>query len=1143
MSISRRDTGAVSGLSGVSIGLLVLGLISLAVASCVGVAVYIQLRKTKKLRQEVTTEAKLAKIGQPVLQQGPFHELDSALDMSRMTNQMKERYAQRQLGPVSSLSSRVAYQNSNRIAQSSSGSGSSTSSGPIPPSSSEATHTSKAKSHEQASSTFHSFLDSQRSIPAGEPRLAPADVATRPSFARETRSSRVAIPSALLRGLGDLPQLPAPGSTAVDSAAHVQFRTDAESTSVGAGRSTCDRNGDLESQIERSGWLKSAIPAAFVGDSTSRKMTFDLEAQLQNSSERRTTGGPSRVTVDYFNTTGRRKLAPAAPESNTSGKRSVAHQRNVSTASSNSVSPHKKPDFVLPPLPTSGNKGKGSDLVKSSSAFRPLSLGLVLDSTFKTSSFNASSMFGDLPFTFWNDTADVPLSRSPSKGSGEERQKSGQMSALNSSAINISQLPSHKFVSFASLGSMANDDAYDGASLYSNEDDQADEKSEAKAVEHEAAAPPKSSSIERPYGSPQVPFMTIHHRAVFPDQLKRNSKKDQVNIAQRTPDLSMVHEAPLPPATLPPPSLLRGGFASSLRAKLTLNRSKAASPVNSITPSPILLNGQAITSQSDTARPQGKVRPASGIPSIKSPTDTLNSFGPPVETWKVCTENRSSTPSFLAPTTTLGLGLCDVNGVALDRQMSSKSSVDHEEHTFAQSPILPSVTPARLEARESNGEEAQMSYSKRVSALERHQTIDVDCSPSFRSVLHQGAQVDTPPMGRVRSPQFATLSTLSPKVAHTPTLIGNDWALNRQHHGHKSSVASSYCDTISTCLTGASERMGDYDNGNAQNHRAKLLQSIQKNKTAVRASLRSSGVNQVEKSFFSHSARVSAASLQTVVRSPPPVIVAETSTAVMFGNATASKKPSYLTIQVQKERPHLEDASEPRTAPLTPPLTPGERTPTIASIKPLLAEAALLEEEMLTAEQEKANRLAKLRPLSLANHQQQIYNFTTPTVRFNKTSSSLHKSQSSSQSSSNHTSSTTAPSASSSNSSLFQAHASSNRLSFSTFSSHTKFPSAKRLSTRSGVAPIGVLPTLSAEGSPSFLTSSSTPTPRPSFAAANSAFFSSSSSSPRSTPRHNNWHSTPSPRISRASVNVGSVPYHSPLSVDTLASPYFVRGR
>jgi hypothetical protein len=188
----RRDVSGPSGPTGLSIGMLGLGITSLAVASLVCVFFYIQLRKGRNLRLRLAAEEKLARIGHPVLQRAPQHVMGSALDMSRLTRDMKEQYAKRQIRP--STNTTQTYQHtgvhggiaahSSRDFASGSGSSSSNSSGPIPASSSEDSNTSKTSSQATTVSSLSNPLQATSSS-MRKPVTAATDTSSRPPFAQK----------------------------------------------------------------------------------------------------------------------------------------------------------------------------------------------------------------------------------------------------------------------------------------------------------------------------------------------------------------------------------------------------------------------------------------------------------------------------------------------------------------------------------------------------------------------------------------------------------------------------------------------------------------------------------------------------------------------------------------------------------------------------------------------------------------------------------------------------------------------------------------------------------------------------------------------------------------------------------------------
>jgi hypothetical protein len=1034
MVVIRRDDGiaaasaTTAGLSGASIGMLCLGIAALVIASGLCTIFYIQLRKTRAYQAELKLQEKRSQIGKPVLQRAPSDVIEASLDLSRMSNEQRQHFAQRHLQPQLPVRPPMPPQKSSTftfsLPQSSSGSSGTNSSGPIPTSSSEGTNASSGnKSSEGTSRSYHSA-----SVTPQRPHRS-ATPPSVPSFAREKRVSRGSVPSALLRGLGDLPQLPAPGSYPKLPVETVQSTTEAD-------------NKILEVQTSFS--------------------------QQPPPIEKQVIAGPSPITVDYFSQTSRRNIAPARSESLKKSKPSSG-KHSASSSHSSSNSPYKRPDMDLPPLPTEAKKQQATTAAHDS-IFRPLSLGLFLKSSSKSSSLNAATMFGDFSSSFWSEPSDkaAPRSSSPPK---EAQEQSISTSSSNDSTILTAMLTESRRGSETSdtTASSAND-AYDGASFTKEELQRSQstrsihQVKEAKtvqfALDEPREAPPATAYQD---GSTFAPFMTPHHRAVYPDQLK--GEDDNRSSAVETPDLSQIHSAPLPPATFPvaSPTPSKGGFAPSFRAKAKMTLSRART-ISTPTQRPVPLANQAVLPEKkslDVPR-----TPAFTItPTGKAPVAKVPSYDDAVETWKVDTQEA-------APTLVLGLGLglTDEDGSIMD----TNTSLGQERKVLSQ--------PSAFQRHIGNRASSKMSQytDATLSPLAQH---------SFRSPM-QDEHLGTPPLRQIGSAQYGILSTLSPKLGQTPTMIGNDWMQNRQlgRHAHKSSYASSACDTISSCMTGESSSL--YDGGKAYDQRARLLQTIQQGKKV--SSIQSPPVDQ--RGFLSHSARVSAGA--SAARPITPLKVGNTTIEGQRTPTGPSRTPANLTVETKRGAFLQSDA--PNTAPLTPPMTPSEKTC-------LLATAAPLQDKTPSREEETAARMAKLRPLSLAIQQQKM-----AASNGSSTSPWNHRSQYST------ASTVTAPSASSSTASLYT---SPKRI--STLATSPSRANFKTSAVYKSAAPLGILPTLCADASPSFLSS----TPRLAVTA-----------SPRS-PRQSiiTWSdsvNTPSPRFNnRTSINVNTM--RSPLSAFT----------
>lgn len=1027
-------------------------------------------------------QEKRAMIGKPALQRAPEDVIEASMDLSQMTVEMRHHFAQRRLQQplrpaLPPRTSTITWS----LPQSSSGSSGTNSSGPIPTSSSDATNaSSRGHPSEGTASTYHSAPVSQgHSILIPQRPKRSATQSSTPPQAREKRITRVAVPSALLRGLGDLSQLPAPGSSLVADP-FIPLSTLPVDDAAKANA--------LDAGLEQYRWLSGKVSDDTLNDGPRTVDGVEAEDLFSQTTDQKMAAGPTAITVDYFSMSSRRNLTPS--RTNSTKKAKTVPGKHSVTSSQSSTSPYKRPSMDLPPLPTAATK-KQSRITSSilDSSFRPLSLGLFLKSSSKSSSLNAATMFGNISDSIWSDPTEVTEPPSSSLRRQEPKQSMATSSSKDST-IHSALLTESRRGSDASDTATSVNDAYDGASFTKGEVYEMQEKQivqiETRRQEAEAVPSPREELPEEARGETVsaavyrdatsfAPFMTPHHRAVFPDQLEERAG-DRSNGAI-TPDLSQIHSAPLPPATLPAQASAsacapsKGGFASSLRAKARLTLSRARS-INTPQQQTTLQARQVAVAEPAKKRSLDVACPRqdSLVVMSRSPAESNASHSTIVETCNVNITSASNSPN-----PGLGLGLSDANGKMMEPTATSGHSSDFQSN----SPIL------------------GMSLGNRASSkLSQYSNFSPATRHTFQSTTQED-RLGTPPMRQTPSAQYGVLSTLSPKYGQSPTMIGNDWMLNRQqqqsqrHHSHKPSTASSACDTISSCMTGDDTSM--YDGERAQDQRARLLKTIQQRQKGV---LDQGSVEQ--KGFFSHTSRLSIDSGSATPRAGTPLPVGDAS---VQQRSMSMKNAANLIVETKQAT--LLESNAPHTAPLTPPWTPSEQSS-------LLATAATLQDKTPSREEQTAAKLAKLRPLSLAVQQHSATSSSVPRFMNNgSATSSWHRSQYST------ASTITAPSASSSIASLYT---SPHRLSTiaATSPSRSTFKAPVGYKSSGGGAPVGVLPTLGADASPSFLTS----TPRL-----------AASASPRSPGSQTlpTWGevATPSPSFKRAS---NTIPHHSPLS-------------
>jgi hypothetical protein len=212
----------------------------------------------------------------------------------------------------------------------------------------------------------------------------------------------------------------------------------------------------------------------------------------------------------------------------------------------------------------------------------------------------------------------------------------------------------------------------------------------------------------------------------------------------------------------------------------------------------------------------------------------------------------------------------------------------------------------------------------------------------------------------------------------------------------RDSMASSCCDTIASSVSGHSDLQSAYEDGNAQSQRAKLLQSVQARKQAKQGGMTTSTASNKPLGFTSHSA-----SLSIDVGSGPAAMGHLKPKENFFGGLldvnitdpfmsgdgilTPPLTPYQATVglpEADVPTPVMQQAQMP-VKPATPPPHARVRAPAQSQSSP-------------TPEQRQAERMSKLRPLSLAASHPQAGQPSGPGPRMNMARKSVASSRSNS---------------------------------------------------------------------------------------------------------------------------------------------------
>ncbi|PWN45680.1 hypothetical protein IE81DRAFT_165690 [Ceraceosorus guamensis] len=303
---SASSNTTLSGASTSSLAILAVGLGALIVALGLGGYVLIQYRKRRLARG--TTKSKL-NVSAPTLKFAPRHAVANGVDLKDISENQRRVIGTRGVRPmavVEPLGPSVHGPDSSRwdLGGYSTSTSSGGSSGPMPASSSAGT---RRRSH-----SAPRRRDTE-SPPPALPELPIAIVKNQmgevPAHMRTARVNRVAIPSTLIRSLGDLPTLPRP---ALDISSDAEFDREPGAQALGEqnradegsytpvlalaadlekrespeggiakGGIKLDLEDELDFEIERSMWLATTLQNAFSGRNT--RSSPDMEAARQPS--------------------------------------------------------------------------------------------------------------------------------------------------------------------------------------------------------------------------------------------------------------------------------------------------------------------------------------------------------------------------------------------------------------------------------------------------------------------------------------------------------------------------------------------------------------------------------------------------------------------------------------------------------------------------------------------------------------------------------------------------------------------------------------------------------------------------------------------------------------------------------------------
>jgi hypothetical protein len=253
---------------------LVVGIIALVIALGVGGYVVYHFRQARNASQK--SRAPL-KVSAPTLRFAPQHAVEGR-DVRTMSEAERSALASRGVRPLGPSVGPAISSSWGPMHPSSSMSASSSSSGPMPSSSSDGTRRRSDSIGRPQRPLMHEQPPALPSLPhLAQSKVGPDGFAGEvPSHLRSARVSRVAVPSMLLRSLGDLPSLPVPGSSKAgvrpNSSEGASFTPvldlDLDLEGGRSGQSPARGKAledELDFEIERSMWLTSTLQSAFEG--------------------------------------------------------------------------------------------------------------------------------------------------------------------------------------------------------------------------------------------------------------------------------------------------------------------------------------------------------------------------------------------------------------------------------------------------------------------------------------------------------------------------------------------------------------------------------------------------------------------------------------------------------------------------------------------------------------------------------------------------------------------------------------------------------------------------------------------------------------------------------------------------------------
>ncbi|PWN54425.1 hypothetical protein IE53DRAFT_365477 [Violaceomyces palustris] len=439
--VAGAAAASSSSISTFSAALAAVGVVSLVIS--ISVAGYIVYRARKA--SAAPKPAKL-QIGSPQLKFAPKHAVEG-IDISTLTDAQRQLLSVRQhrVFPATHISNLPA---STTWGVTSSSSGETSTSGP------------------DAGSTSGSDImrpgDSEQGTPA-RPRTSVrlSMNAGRRSEDRDSfgfrRVNRVAVPSMLLKSLGDLPPLPAPGSSAPKTAPSIsshppkldlpQASSSADkvedeagsltpildldlslSTDLGGAREELKLEDELDFEIERSMWLSSTLSNAFDGKKPLETRQSTSERPANSSSPASNSKAPvekSGGSISQSHGGSSNSLQPHASGILNRGRSATISTTGRSasgtiteslyhSAASGPDTPNTAPkvptmhtSIAMPDSPTRPREADRSSFARATEeliGFRPLSLGLTLASSSSTSL--GSNLFKNVRRSLFSETAE-----------------------------------------------------------------------------------------------------------------------------------------------------------------------------------------------------------------------------------------------------------------------------------------------------------------------------------------------------------------------------------------------------------------------------------------------------------------------------------------------------------------------------------------------------------------------------------------------------------------------------------------------------------------------------------------------------------------------------------------------------------------